>query len=162
MVRQTERWNLQNIPSELKQEVIKIGKTKGYDFTNDFIVEILNKYLDDEKLNENKNYFDQRWEEVIQSFKFMARAQNKNAEIIAQQNQIIEKNFKELQFQIEVLTSIQQMFIGYNIEDSQKFAKRYQEYFKEKLPNQSDLDFQEAMNFEQTDEEWMEENGYDQ
>ncbi|MDM7536357.1 hypothetical protein QUD55_02560 [Lactococcus lactis] len=162
MVRQTERWNLQNIPSELKQEVIKIGKTKGYDFTNDFIIEILNKYLDDEKLNENKNYFDQRWEEVIQSFKFMARAQNKNAEIIAQQNQIIEKNFKELQFQIEVLTSIQQMFIGYNIEDSQKFAKRYQEYFKEKLPNQSDLDFQEAMNFEQTDEEWMEENGYDQ
>lgn len=162
MVRQTERWNLQNIPSELKQEVIKIGKTKGYDFTNDFIIEILNKYLDDEKLNENKNYFDQRWEEVIQSFKFMARAQNKNAEIIAQQNQIIEKNFKELQFQIEVLTSIQQMFIGYNIEDSQKFAKRYQEYFKEKLPNQSDLDFQEEMNFEQTDEEWMEENGYDQ
>ncbi|MFQ9538015.1 hypothetical protein [Lactococcus lactis] len=162
MVRQTERWNLQNIPSELKQEVIKIGKTKGYDFTNDFIIEILNKYLDDEKLNENKNYFDQRWEEVIQSFKFMARAQNKNADIIAQQNQIIEKNFKELQFQIEVLTSIQQMFIGYNIEDSQKFAKRYQEYFKEKLPNQSDLDFQEAMNFEQTDEEWMEENGYDQ
>lgn len=162
MVRQTERWNLQNIPSELKQEVIKIGKTKGYDFTNDFIIEILNKYLDDEKLNENKNYFDQRWEEVIQSFKFMARAQNKNAEIIAQQNQIIEKNFKELQFQIEVLTSIQQMFIGYNIEDSQKFAKLYQEYFKEKLPNQSDLDFQEAMNFEQTDEEWMEENGYDQ
>ena len=60
------------------------------------------------------------------------------------------------------MTSIQQMFIGYNIEDSQKFAKRYQEYFKEKLPNQSDLDFQEAMNFEQTDEEWMEENGYDQ
>lgn len=162
MVRQTERWNLQNIPSELKQEVIKIGKTKGYDFTNDFIIEILNKYLDDEKLNENKNYFDQRWEEVIQSFKFMAHAQNKNAEIIAQQNQIIEKNFKELQFQIEVLTSIQQMFIGYNIEDSQKFAKRYQEYFKEKLPNQSDLDFQEAMNFEQTDGEWMEENGYDQ
>lgn len=162
MVRQTERWNLQNIPSELKQEVIKIGKTKGYDFTNDFIIEILNKYLDDEKLNENKNYFDQRWEEVIQSFKFMARAQNKNAEIIAQQNQIIEKNFKELQFQIEVLTSIQQMFIGYNIEDSQKFAKLYQEYFKEKLPNQSDLNFQEAMNFEQTDEEWMEENGYDQ
>ncbi len=76
------------------------------------------------------------------------------------QNQIIEKNFKELQFQIEVLTSIQQMFIGYNIEDSQKFAKLYQEYFKEKLPNQSDLDYQDAMNFEQTDENWMEENGY--
>ena len=132
MVRQTERWNLQNIPSELKQEVIKIGKTKGYDFTNDFIIEILNKYLDDEKLNENKNYFDQRWEEVIQSFKFMARAQNKNADIIAQQNQIIEKNFKELQFQIEVLTSIQQMFIGYNIEDSQKICETIPRIFQRK------------------------------
>mgnify|MGYP000644741305 FL=1 len=122
-----EQWNLKNFPIDTKQEIIKLGKSKGYDFANDYVAEILNNYLEDEKMGGNKNYFDQRWEEVIQSFKFMARAQNKNAEIIAQQNQVIEKNFKELQFQIEVLTSIQQMFIGYNIEDSQKFAKLYKE-----------------------------------
>lgn len=153
-------WQIRNFPEDIKNQITELGKAKGYDFANDFVIEILRQHLEDEKMGENKNYFDQRWEEVIQSFKFMARAQNKNAEIIAQQNQIIDKNFKELQFQIEVLTSIQQMFIGYNIEDSQKFEKMYQEYFKEKLPNQSDLDYQEAMNFEQTDENWMKENGY--
>ena len=140
-----ERWELKSVPTETKKKIVRLGKEKGYDFANDFVIEVLNLYLEDEKFSNKKKYFEQRWQEVIDSNQFLTDAFNRNLEISVRQRKEFQKTYDEIRVQIEILSTIQQMYIGYNIEDSMKFAKLYKKYFNEELPNIEELNSQQRL-----------------
>lgn len=125
-----EQWNLKNFPTDLKNKIVEIGKSKGYDYANDFIVEILTNYLEAEEFNSTMNFFDQRWQEVIDSNQLLTEAINKNTELLVKQDEIFHNETKEFKKEIYLIAAVQRMYIGYNIEDSEKFKKLYRKFFK--------------------------------
>lgn len=139
-----EKWELTNFPTEIKSAIQKIAKDEKLN-ANEKVAEILNRYLEDEKFSNKKKYFEQRWKEVIDSNQFLTDAFNRNSEISVRQREEFQKTYDEIRMQIEILSTIQQMYIGYNIEDSMKFAKLYKKYFNEELPNIEELNSQQRL-----------------
>ena len=69
-----ELWQLKNFPTEIKDAIQKQAKKENLN-ANEKVAEILNDYLFDIELGQNKNYFDKRWQQVIDSYNASANAQ---------------------------------------------------------------------------------------
>ncbi|MEY8514894.1 hypothetical protein [Lactococcus taiwanensis] len=149
---QTERWNLKNFPTEIKNKIQELARADNM-FANEKVAEILNDYLYDIELGQNKNYFDKRWQQVIDSYnanadaqKILAEAQNENTEAFGKSFSELTKRVIELQNllfavheEVEILRGVQQMVIGYSPEESKKFAEYYKKYTGESLKNEGDF-----------------------
>ena len=73
-----------------------MAKEKGM-FVNDFVEEILDHFIDDEELGKNKNFFDQRWQEVINSMELFTEAQQSNTKMWVQELQTLNKNLQKFE-----------------------------------------------------------------
>lgn len=93
---QKEKWELKNFSIETKKTIQGIAKEKGM-FANDFVEEILDNYIHDEELGKNKNFFDQRWQEVINSMELFTEAQQSNTEMWVQELQTLNKNLQKFE-----------------------------------------------------------------
>lgn len=165
----TEDWLIRKIPTETKKGIQELAKKEGV-FANEKVAEILNDYLYDIELGQNKNYFDRRWEQVIQSYeanaeaqKILAEAQNENTEAFGKSFSVLREEVKRLQNlcfnvfeEVEILRGVQQMMIGYSPEESKKFAEFYKKYTGEALKNESDF----TDPFEKDEDDWFEGEEY--
>lgn len=93
---QKELWKLKNFSTQTKKTIQEMAKEKGM-FANDFVEEILDNYIHDEELGKNKNFFDQRWEEVINSMELFTEAQQSNTEMWVQELQTLNKNLQKFE-----------------------------------------------------------------
>ncbi|MDG4984542.1 hypothetical protein OGZ51_10335 [Lactococcus lactis] len=148
----TSDWLLRKIPVEIKTEIQELAKKEKLN-ANEKVSEILNDYLYDIELGKNKNYFDKRWQEIIDSYnanaeaqRFLAEAQNKNTEAFGNSFAAMTERIQELQNlvfatheEVEILRGVQQMMIGYSPKESQKFAKAYKKYLGESLMNEKEI-----------------------
>ncbi|GBG96777.1 hypothetical protein [Lactococcus termiticola] len=165
----TEDWLIRKIPTETKKGIQELAKKEGV-FANEKVAEILNDYLYDIELGRNKNYFDRRWQQVIDSYevsanaqKILADAQNENTEAFGKSFSTLTKRVIELQNllfavheEVEILRGVQQMLIGYSPEESKKFAEVYKKYVGEALKNESDF----TDLFEKNEDDWFEGEEY--
>lgn len=149
---QKEIWKLKNFPTEIKNKIQELAKADNM-FANEKVAEILNDYLYDIELGQNKNFFDKRWQQVIDSYnanadaqKILAEAQNENTEAFGKSFSELTKRVIELQNllfavheEVEILRGVQQMVIGYSPEESRKFAAYYKKYTGEALKNERDF-----------------------
>ncbi|MEY8538288.1 hypothetical protein AALM99_07520 [Lactococcus muris] len=140
-----ELWQLKNFPTEIKNKIQDLAKADNM-FTNEKVAEILNDYLFDLELGQNKNYFDKRWQQVIDSNNASANAQKILAEVQIENTEAFGKSFStltkqviELKEEVEILRGIQQMMLGYSPEESLKFAEYYKKYTGEALKNKEDI-----------------------
>lgn len=109
-MKKQERWNLGNFSSKTKEAIKKKAKEKGM-FVNDYVEEILDKYLADEEFERHKNFFDQRWKEVIDTIEFFSEGQQKEREMWIQALQAVEEvleNFSYRLLSLETETVIDQ------------------------------------------------------
>ncbi|WP_406834576.1 hypothetical protein ABLU29_07475 [Lactococcus lactis] len=146
------KWELTNFPTEIKEKIKELAKKDEMN-ANEKVAEILNDYLYDIELGKNKNYFDKRWQEIIDSYnanaeaqKVLAEAQNKNTEYFGNSFAAMTERVQELQNlvfatheEVEILRGVQQMMIGYSPKESQKFAKAYKKYVGESLMNEKEI-----------------------
>ncbi|WP_270243501.1 hypothetical protein [Lactococcus lactis] len=146
------KWELTNFPTEIKEKIKELAKKDDMN-ANEKVAEILNDYLFDIELGQNKNYFDKRWQQVIDSYnanaeaqKLLAEAQNKNTEAFGNSFAAMTERVQELQNlifatheEVEVLRGVQQMMIGYSPKESQKFAEAYKKYLGEPLINEKEI-----------------------
>ncbi|WP_242327010.1 hypothetical protein [Lactococcus lactis] len=142
---QTERWNLKNIPTEIKEKIKELAKKDAMN-ANEKVAEILNDYLYDIELGQNKNYFDKRWQQVIDSYNASANAQKILAEVQIENTEAFGKSFStltkqvlELKEEVEILRGVQQMMLGYSPEESLKFAEYYKKFTGQALKNTEDI-----------------------
>jgi hypothetical protein len=120
---QRERWELRQISTSTKNEIQRLAKEKEM-FANDYVEEILDKHIQDENLGRNKNFFDQRWQEVIDSMTHFSKAQIENTEMWVQEIQMLKnilenqtESFNQLQEENILLRALIQKLIGINMED---------------------------------------------
>lgn len=73
-----------------------MAKEKGM-FVNDYLEEILDKHIHDEGLEKNKNFFDQRWQEVINSMELFTTAQQMNTEMWVQEMKTLNENLIKIE-----------------------------------------------------------------
>lgn len=100
VVAQKEKWELKNFSVETKKAIQELAKKKGM-FANDFVEEILDNYIHDVELGKNKNFFDQRWQEVIDSMQLFATAQKENTEMWIQEMKTLNKNLQKFERRLE-------------------------------------------------------------
>ncbi|USI64639.1 hypothetical protein LMK05_07260 [Lactococcus petauri] len=103
-----ELWQLKKFSSETKKIIQEMAKEKGM-FANDFVEEILDHYINDEELGKNKNFFDQRWQEVINSMELFTEAQQSNTEMWVQELQTLNKNLQK--FESRLLNLEEEIYI---------------------------------------------------
>jgi len=120
---QRRKWELKNFSTETKNEIQRLAKEKKM-FANDYVEEILDKHIQDENLGQNKNFFDQRWQEVIDSMTHFSKAQIENTEMWVQEIQMLKsilenqtESFNQLQEENILLRALIQKLIGVNVED---------------------------------------------
>lgn len=101
---QKEKWELKNFSVEIKKEIQKMAKEKNM-FVKDFVEEILEQYIYNEKLNSegNKNFFDQRWQEVIDVMELFREAQQKNFEMGKKEIEVLFENLKKCETKLTQL-----------------------------------------------------------
>lgn len=95
-MRKKERWDLGKFPSKTKKSIQDMAKEKGM-FVNDYLEEILDKHIHDEGLEKNKNFFDQRWQEVINSMELFTTAQQMNTEMWVQEMKTLNENLIKIE-----------------------------------------------------------------
>lgn len=100
VVAQKEKWELKNFSVETKKAIQELAKKKGM-FANDFVEEILDNYIHDVEMGKNKNFFDQRWQEVIDSMQLFATAQKENTEMWIQEMKTLNKNLQKFERRLE-------------------------------------------------------------
>lgn len=140
-----ELWQLKNFPTEIKNKIQNLAKAENM-FANEKVAEILNDYLYDIELGQNKNYFDKRWQQVIDSYnasanaqKILAEAQIENTEAFGKSFSTLTKQVIELKEEVEILRGMQQMMLGYSPEESLKFAEYYKKFTGQSLKNTEDI-----------------------
>lgn len=140
-----ELWQLKNFPTEIKDAIQKQAKKENLN-ANEKVAEILNDYLFDIELGQNKNYFDKRWQQVIDSYnasanaqKILAKTQIENTEAFGKSFLTLAKQVAELQEEVEILRGVQQMILGYSPEESLKFAEFYKKFARENLKNEEEI-----------------------
>lgn len=139
------KWELTNFPTEIKEKIKELAKKDEMN-ANEKVAEILNDYLFDIELGQNKNYFDKRWQQVIDSYnasanaqKILAKAQIENTEAFGKSFTTLAKRVAELQEEVEILRGVQQMILGYSPEESLKFAEFYKKFARENLKNEEEI-----------------------
>lgn len=95
-MKKQERWDLGKFSFKTKKAIQEMAKEKGM-FVNDFVEEILDHFIDDEELGKNKNFFDQRWQEVINSMELFTEAQQSNTKMWVQELQTLNKNLQKFE-----------------------------------------------------------------
>lgn len=101
---QREVWKLKNFSTKTKKTIQEIAKEKKM-FANDFVEEILDNYIHDEELGKNKNFFDQRWQEVINSMELFTAAQQNNTEMWVEEMQTLNANLQKFENRLRSLES---------------------------------------------------------
>lgn len=101
---QRELWKLKNFSTKTKKTIQEMAKEKKM-FANDFVEEILDKYIHDEELGKNKNFFDQRWQEVINSMELFTAAQQNNTEMWVEEMQTLNANLQKFENRLRSLES---------------------------------------------------------
>ncbi|WP_407350334.1 hypothetical protein VNN41_09835 [Lactococcus garvieae] len=76
---QKEKWELKNFSVKIKKTIQEMAEKKNM-FANEFVEKVLEKYIDDAELEATKNYFDTRWQEVIDGLALFTDAQLHNTE----------------------------------------------------------------------------------
>lgn len=104
MMSQRELWKLKNFSTKTKKTIQEMAKEKKM-FANDFVEEILDKYIHDEELGKNKNFFDQRWQEVINSMELFTAAQQNNTEMWVEEMQTLNANLQKFENRLRSLES---------------------------------------------------------
>lgn len=140
-----ELWQLKNFPKEIKKRIQEQAKKEKIN-ANEKVAEILNDYLFDLELGQNKNYFDNRWQQVIDSYDASTNAQKILAEVQIENTKAFGKSFStltkqviELKEEVEILRGMQQMMFGYSPEESLKFAEYYKKYTGQALKNTENI-----------------------
>lgn len=101
---QREVWKLKNFSTKTKKTIQEIAKEKKM-FANDFVEEILDNYIHDEELGKNKNFFDQRWQEVINSMGLFTAAQQNNTEMWVEEMQTLNANLQKFENRLRSVES---------------------------------------------------------
>lgn len=101
---QREVWKLKNFSTKTKKSIQEIAKEKKM-FANDFVEEILDNYIHDEELGKNKNFFDQRWQEVINSMELFTAAQQNNTEMWVEEMQTLNANLQKFENRLRSVES---------------------------------------------------------
>lgn len=101
---QREVWKLKNFSTKTKKTIQEIAKEKKM-FANDFVEEILDNYIHDEELGKNKNFFDQRWQEVINSMELFTAAQQNNTEMWVEEMQTLNANLQKFENRLRSVES---------------------------------------------------------
>lgn len=101
---QREVWKLKNFSTKTKKTIQEIAKEKKM-FANDFVEEILDNYIHDEELGKNKNFFDQRWQEVINSMELFTAAQQNNTEMWVEEMKILNVNLQKFENRLRSIES---------------------------------------------------------
>lgn len=104
MMSQREVWKLKNFSTKTKKTIQEIAKEKKM-FANDFVEEILDNYIHDEELGKNKNFFDQRWQEVINSMELFTAAQQNNTEMWVEEMQTLNANLQKFENRLRSVES---------------------------------------------------------
>lgn len=99
-----EKWELKNFSTKTKKTIQEMAKEKKM-YANDFVEEILDNYIHDEELGKNKNFFDQRWQEVINSMELFTAAQQNNTEMWVEEMQTLNANLQKFENRLRSVES---------------------------------------------------------
>lgn len=138
---------VRNVPRETKEGIEGLAKEKGYAYTNDFIIDLLNDVLDDYTILKSKNYFSKHWNQLQRQVVALYDVQKIGCELSVARDQAthealveMQKMLNKMKDSVHAISSFQQIELLYDHrdfekyeEDIKKFSPMHKQFFEKEF-----------------------------